>query len=65
MENLEQRTEEVAVNEECDANISGVKKSIKSRILEKIREDMKRGDEPAMLAFDSGGGHSRYSSGTP
>jgi hypothetical protein len=35
---------------------------VKSRILAKIRNDMKRGDEPAMLSFDSGGGHSRYSS---
>jgi hypothetical protein len=36
---------------------------VKSRILEKIRRDMQRGDDPSMLTFDSGGGHSKYTSG--
>jgi hypothetical protein len=35
---------------------------VKSRILEKIRRDMQRGDEPGMLAFESGPGHFRYTS---
>lgn len=35
----------------------------KSRIMEKIRRDMQKKDEPAILAFDKSTSHSRYTSG--
>jgi hypothetical protein len=57
---LEDRATSDQPQEPADTSTSA---GIKSRILEKIKADMQRGDEPGMLQFDSGGGHSRYTSG--
>lgn len=35
----------------------------KSRIMAKIRRDMQRTEQPAILAFDKSTSHSRYTSG--
>ncbi len=51
-------------SEVSSAESHGEIQSIKSKILQKIRADMVRGEEPGMVGYDSGPGHARYQSGT-